>query len=140
MKKLIAIAVAVVLVVGGFSLVMPASAEPDIVFEASIVPGAFNDHPLGKGEVKVYSDGTFEIEVEGCNNVQTYDVHVGQWVNVNGHGGINWYDGSVATLTTDEEGEGKVTGTVPSGAWSLFALNDWNESPPNEFVSGFQAP
>ena len=141
MKKVIAVALAVALVVGGFSLAMPASAEPDVVFEASVVPGAFNTDEIDKGEVKVYADGGFDIKIEGAPGYKTYHVVVGQWVEVGGHGKIKWCLPPLGTLTTDEEGEGEFhgdTGTLPSGNWSLFNLADQLGAGGNQFVSGFE--
>ena len=129
---------------------MPTSAEPDVVFEANIVPGAYPaGEPFEKGEVKVHADGSFEIEIEGAQVNETYSVLVGEWVGTAEYGGVDWYRWSPdVTLITDEEGEGKCNGNLPSDTepndWSLFALNDQdneeNTAGANRYVSGFQSP
>ncbi len=144
MKKLIAIAVAVMMVITLFAVVAPVSAGDDgdeVVFEASVVPGAFNTDEIDKGEVKVYADGGFDIKIEGAPGYKTYYVVVGQWVEFDGHGKIKWYLNESWTLTTDEEGEGEFhgdAGTLPSGNWSLFNLADHLGAGGNQFVSGFE--
>ena len=143
MKKVIAVILVVALAIGAFSFVMPASAEPDIKFKASIVPGAFPlDHTLEKGEVKVYNNGTFEIKVWGCKPEQNYWVNLGSYVGDSGGGVLKW-SGNLATFTTDEKGAAKVSGIIPSkySQWSIFAINAVGEGLyPNRFVSGFQTP
>lgn len=132
----------VVMVLSTLAVAMPTSAEPDTVFETSIVPGAFCDDPISKGEVKVNSNGDFELEMEGATPGQTYTVYVGQWAAVTAtRGGIDWYPAgsgasSIGTFTIDEDGEGKLSGTLPAGTWSIIAINDDTETPANEFVSG----
>lgn len=145
MKKVIAVALAVALVVGGLSLAMPAIADPDVVFEASIVPGGFPaGETIDKGEAKVYAGGSFVIEIEGAQANETYNVLVGRWVGTAGGGkGVEWETLAVQ-LITDDEGEGAVSDYLPSGNWSLFALNDADNEEgtegANRFVSGFEAP
>ena len=143
MKKLIAIAVTVVLVIAAFGMAMPTSAEPNIVYETNIVPGPWPANevdPLDKGQVKVCSDGMVEIEIEGAVPSRTYTVGIGHWI---GGSTVSW--SFPGTLTTDEDGEGSYTGTLPSGTYRLlFALN----YPPyatlyghaNVFISGFEIP
>ena len=151
MKKLIAVAVAVMMVIAMFGFAIPVGGAEDVVFEAAIVPGAYpaGEEAFEKGEVKVYADYSFDIEIEGAQADETYYVLVGEWAGTAEHRGIDWYrwDPDVE-LTTDGEGEGKADGTLPSGTgaddWSIFALNDLDneeETPgANRYVSGFEAP
>ena len=152
MKRIIAIIVAAVLVIVVFAFAIPAGAEDGVVFQAEIVPGAYpaGESSFEKGEVKVYADGSFDIEIEGAQANEIYYVLVGEWIGTAEHtNGISWYQWDPdVTITTDGEGEGKGHGILPSGTdadnWSLFALNDVDkdeETPgANRFVSGFAAP
>ena len=78
MKKLIAIAVAVALVITLFAVVIPVgaqgppSASERTVYETVLVPNLVNYIPdsytsvtLDKGEVTVYADGGWKVEIEG---------------------------------------------------------------------------
>jgi len=133
------LAVVLVLTLGA----VPTSAEPNVVYETNIVPGpwpADEVDPLDKGEVKVYTNGDFTIEIEGATPNRTYKVYVGEWV---GGSTVSW--SSPGWLTTDDEGEGTYSGTLTYGMHRpLFALN----YPPyadtyghaNVFVSGFDIP
>jgi len=144
MKKVIAVILVVALAIGAFSFVMPASAEPDIKFKASIVPGAYPQtaHTLEKGEVKVYNNGTFEIKVWGCKPEQKYVVNLGSYQPTLQGGTLKWVSGGVTTFTTDEKGAAKVSGIIPDkfSQWSIFVINEFEAAFPNRFVSGFQTP
>jgi len=152
MKRLLVAITAGALLITALSVNMPVGAADNPIFEANIVDGAYPVHPIDKGEVKVYADGTFVIKIEGTKANETYKVSVGRWMGTNAPNWIYWKkilvdnDGDPLTMTTDEEGEGSVSGSLPSGHWSLFGLNDatQDEDPLpagiNRFVSGFQAP
>ena len=78
MKKLIAVALTVALVITAFAVVAPVSAgRPDAsertVYETVLVPnlenvpgvGSYQSVTLDEGEVKVYADGGWEVKIKG---------------------------------------------------------------------------
>lgn len=141
MKRLLVAITIVALVIAALSVSMPVGAEDNPIFEASIVPGAFptaSEANFDKGEAKVYAAGSFVIKIEGAQANEIYDIYVGRWVG--GTTKVLWVAVGVP-LTTDDEGEGTATGTLPSGNWSLFALNDADNEEgtagSNRYVSGF---
>jgi len=149
MKRLLVAITIVVLMIAALSVSMPVGAKDNPIFEASIVPGAYptpSEANFDKGEAKVYADGSFVIKIEGAQANETYKLSVGRWIGTAlGGSGVKWVILS-EQLTTNSEGEGTVSGTLPSGTGerSLFALSDADNEEgtpgPNRYVSGFQVP
>lgn len=117
MKKLIAIAVAVMLVIAAFGVAMPISAEPDVVYETELVPklqntnvGSYSEVTLGEGEVKVFSNGGWKVEIKGLEldgELFTGDLAVRVW-DID-FIGVNWQRGDTAAPPATislEDGEG----------------------------------
>jgi hypothetical protein len=76
-RKLIAIALMLVLVITLFAVYTPNAAhveadESPTVFESIFIETPAGGHPLSKGEVRVSADGTVRIEIEGAADNQTY--------------------------------------------------------------------
>ena len=113
MKKLIAIALTVALVIAAFAVVAPVGAAPPtnpVVYETSLVPqlqnvldvGSYASVTLEEGEVKVYADGGYKVEIKGLEldgAPFTGELGVVLWDRIIGQAA------AVATITLDE-GEG----------------------------------
>ncbi len=161
MKKLIAIAVAVALVLSAFAVAMPISAEPDVVYETELVPqlqntnvGNYSSVALEKGEVKVYSDGGYKVEIEGLELNEalfTGDLEVILW-DIEYKGG-NWqrkaypnqYAATPATISL-EDGEGKLevlgdsAGSISSVDHAGFVAQVTDPGVAYLLTSGFSIP
>ena len=124
MKKLIAIAVAVALVITLFAVVIPVSAKgPPLasertVYETVLVPNLVNAIPdyytsvtLEEGEVKVYADGSWEVKIKGLRvdgELFTESLDVLFWPSKS-----EW--GPVTAQAFLEVVEGEGTATVAAG-------------------------
>ena len=142
MKRIMAIAVAVVMVITVFAMVGPVSAGPPdnpAVFEANIVPTSWGTHPLDEGEVKVKADGSVEVKIEGAMADTTYYVWFGQQVG-QPTGGWTPTWAEIGSFTTDTSGDGKFeldADSIPSPVTApVFAINH-PERTVTQFVSGF---
>ena len=149
MKKLIAIAVTVVMVIAAFAMVGPVSANPPAnpaVFESDIVArpdvtGCVHVAPLDEGEVKVFADGSVEVKIKGALANQTYDVILGQtyyyeppevWK-------IKWIH--IGQFPTNVNGDGEHTfdaGTISTPVYSpIIAINIGTGPCTNRYITGF---
>ena len=140
MKRLIAIAVTVVMVITAFAMVGPVSAGPPdnpAVFEATIVPTPWSDQSLPKGEVYVRADGSVKVEIEGALINTPYDVYLGRLV-LTDPPSWTWEWILLGTFTTDDDGEGDFFTTI-SGTWAApvlrITLADVGHT---KFASGFE--
>lgn len=143
MKKLIALAVAVVLVITAFAMVGPVSAGPPAnpaVFESVLIPAPWGSESLTKGEVYVRADGSLKLEIEGATGDQTYNVWMGQANWVSGSGwtipAVNWV--KIGSFKTDANGDGSLTlgadSIVGPVVGPVFELA-WGGVP--RFITGF---
>ena len=151
MKKLMAIAVAVVLVITAFAMVGPVSAGPPAnpaVFEATIVPAPWSVETLTKGEFYVRADGSGKVEVEGATpgNI-TYDVYLGQLTSTPSFDygtpvtPPNWI--WLGQLVTDANGDGVLSVGPITGPWAGPVLRIAvivGGKPFTKFTSGFNLP
>ena len=141
MKKLIAIAVTVVLVIAAFTMVGAVSAGPPVnpaVFEADIVAAPWGGDSLSEGKVEVKADGSAEVKIEDATAGVTYRVWLGQasW--------SPWTLGEwieLGTITIDSSGNGVLelpAGSI-SGQWTgpVLAISRGGT---NHFISGFNLP
>lgn len=126
MKKLMAIAVAVVLVLtlgSGVVFAGKEGSQPEgelAVFEATIVPTPWSDQSLTKGEVYVRADGSVKIEIEGALINTPYDVYLGRLV-LTDPPSWTWEWILLGTFTTDDDGEGDLDTTI-SETWAAPVL------------------
>ena len=143
MKKLIAVAVALVLVIALFAMVAPVGAKgpPDnpAVFESDLIPAPWGGESLTKGEVYVRADGSVKVEIEGATGGKTYNVWMGQ-ANWTGSGWTippaRW--AKIGAFTTDANGDGVLTlpadSIVGPVVGPVFELA-WGGVP--RFITGF---
>jgi len=138
MKKIITIAVAVVLVIALFAVVAPVGAKGPpppaerTVFETGLVPqlqnvpnvGTYSSVTLEEGEVKVCADGGWKVEIEGLElngELYTGELVVRVW-DIDFIGG-KWQRGDTAAVPATislEDGEGKLEIQGGDGG-SIFA-------------------
>jgi hypothetical protein len=139
-----------------FSVGLPAYAAPGgkIMFSASLTPGFFQpSSELGfvKGEVKVFSNGTVTVTIQGAQPYETYDVLFGWYVYIPPVTQISWGPvaggGGVLQLTTDGKGSGTASGWVAAQEpqwppYSGFALDDADNEEgttgANRYLTGFR--
>lgn len=144
MKKVMAIAVAVVMLIAVFAVVGPVGAsQPDggrAVYEADIVPTGWGTDPLDEGEVYVREDGSVMVKIEGAVPDRTYYVFFGQQVGQPISAWTLTWGNPIGSFTTDGDGNGEfslgsgsITGPVIA---PVFAINhpEWELT---QFATGF---
>ena len=144
MKKLMAIALAVVMLIAMFAVVGPVSAvQPDPsergIYEAGIVPVPWvtPTPPLDEGEVKVWADGSVEIKLKGAQPDTEYHLTLltmsTPWVGY-------WTSPRILYFTTDGNGDCEqrsAAAIVPSSVVApVFAIN-FKDTSTNQYVSGW---
>ena len=137
MKKLMAIALAVALVITLFAVVGPVAAQPDgsrAVFESDIVPTPYATDTLDSGKVEVKQDGSVEIKIEGAALNRTYSVFLGQtgtpYLNP-----LTWT--LIGTITTDGNGNGKLETSITGPTITPVFTIQYPAYTINQFATGF---
>ncbi len=159
MKKVVFLGMVVVLIVGSLALgqVQPTRAGSDVVYETVLVPklqnvlstGVYTSVEIDEGEVKVYSDGGYKVEIKGLKlNGQLYAGNLGVILWDIEYSGGKWqrqsgeYAATPATINL-EEGEGtlKVSGdsegSISSGDHSGFVAQVTDPGVAWLLMSGF---
>jgi hypothetical protein len=143
--------------IAAFSPGLPAYAAPGgkIMFSASLTPGFFqpsSESGFVKGEVKVYTNGTLNVTIQGAQPYETYDVLFGWYAYLPPVTQVSWGPvagggGDVLQLTTDGKGNGTASGWVAAlepqwPPYSGFALDDADNEEgtagPNRYLTGFR--
>lgn len=161
MKKLIAVALAVALVITLFAVIAPASGksqpgEVRSVFESDFVPALeVGDYSFVKGEVCVREDGSVKVEIEGVEKegvpptdetfiVKMYYGKPGPWEFQTTLGMIEIdADGYGVLETSLAKAVQPVYGRVPTPTFVIATPVPGGSPPPPpipRFVNSFQAP
>lgn len=135
MKKIIILAVTVVLLITAFAVVGPVGASPPAaVFEADLVPTPWATDSLSSGKVEVKQDGSLEIKIVGAAANRTYDVWLGHTVT-NNLNPLQWT--WIGTITTDGTGDGKLETSITSPVTAPVFTIQYPIYKINQFATGF---
>ena len=146
MKKLIAVALAVALVITLFAVIAPVGAQPGgvrSVFESDIIIATGGDYSFIEGKVDVRGNGTVEVKIEGVYPTGDTFIVVMNYGVPDGEFQPREFWALLGTITIDADGYGVLNTTIPPDNKFVgtpdFVIATTSPLKP-QFVDGFENP